>query len=421
MSFRITYRRLFEVHILHDYLHSDPTLQNNGGVSSLLDIFPTQHSRKLFSQYNLVFRKSLTGFYVGIKLDADRSTADEAYPFIPLDSRLTFSFGVRLVNPYFYHLTNLGLREGKEEAYYFSNASDNSLNGKTYLSQPIPPFDDEMAYESGDMYQAGNQVFEAVKGNGPGALDPSQWTVIPQAKTYVSRADRLQLLARRFSTDIDVDSTADPTTTVRVKLSDPRDELGLLEVEADSSDNPNRISLGNPTRLTVDATSLNPGRYALEIDREENNQTILVDPTIGGNLYLSDELFLNHPFGVIDIHHRSAGPVAELLVTGEGEAQTLFEETPTFYLHFHNRSTFWRYIFKKEQQVANNELGEFVRDGDGNEKNRFITREPQPLTEAYHPINKFNEADNQLPNPDISLIKPNNEDQQIYSEIYINA
>ena len=119
MSFRITYRRLFEVHILHDYLRADSTLQNDSAISGLLDIFPTQHSLKLFSQYNLVFRKSPTGFYVGIKVDADRSSADEAFPFIPLDPRITFSFGVRLVNPYFLSPDQSGLARRKKRSLLF--------------------------------------------------------------------------------------------------------------------------------------------------------------------------------------------------------------------------------------------------------------------------------------------------------------
>ena len=313
------------------------------------------------------------------------------------------------------------MQEGKNEAYYFSNAADNSIDNKTYLSQPILPFDDDLMYEAGNMYREGNKIFEAIQGNGPGALDPGQWMEIPQATTYVSQADRLQLLPQRFTTDIDVDSTDNSSAKVRLMFSDPRDNLGLLEVEASSSNNPSRITLGNPTQLTVDATGLNSGRYNMEIDREENGQIRNVNSAVGEKLYLSDELYLKNPFGIIDIHHRNTGPLEEQLVSGEGEAQTLWDEPAVFYLHFHNRSTFWRYIFKNEQEVADGDLGEFVRDGDANEKNRFITREPQPITEAYHTIAKFNEANKLLPNPDISLIKPNPEDQQVYSEIYINA
>ena len=90
----------------------------------------------------------------------------------------------------------------------------------------------------------------------------------------------------------------------------------------------------------------------------------------------------------------------------------------TFHLRFKNRRTFWRYVFNKEQNNPDGQLGAFERDGDANEKQKFKTIDCRPLTLAPQQLKKFT-SNVLLPNPDVNLVKPNKQDRKVYSEIFI--
>ena len=85
----------------------------------------------------------------------------------------------------------------------------------------------------------------------------------------------------------------------------------------------------------------------------------------------------------------------------------------SFQLLFENRKTFWRYIFPEEQTVKNKDDVE-VENGNAN---TLISKTAQPLTQ-----NGFVSIEHgtlELPNPEHYLIKPNKNNNKIYSEIYL--
>ena len=121
--------------------------------------------------------------------------------------------------------------------------------------------------------------------------------------------------------------------------------------------------------------------------------------------------------GVIEIVHKPDKDLGDYQLIDAVNQELL---SPEFIIRFKNRSTFWRYIFNKEQLVSDAQLGEFERDGDVNEKKNFKTQSPKPLTQSLESVKKFN-TEILLPNPQVNLVKPDTTDGQIYSEIHVHS
>lgn len=87
--------------------------------------------------------------------------------------------------------------------------------------------------------------------------------------------------------------------------------------------------------------------------------------------------------------------------------------TKKFTLTFKNRSTLWRYIFNSPQQVkpADDLLLE-----NGNPR-ILVTKKTHPLTRFGFISLKFNKEE--LPNPSVSMIQPDQSTHKIFSEIYM--
>lgn len=85
--------------------------------------------------------------------------------------------------------------------------------------------------------------------------------------------------------------------------------------------------------------------------------------------------------------------------------------TPTFKLEFLNRSTVWRYIFDTNQSVKPPDNVK-VENGD---PRVLVTKTKKPLTQnGFITVELDGE---ELPNPDVRLIKPGSVNNKIFSEI----
>ena len=118
---------------------------------------------------------------------------------------------------------------------------------------------------------------------------------------------------------------------------------------------------------------------------------------------------LSNLFGIIRIFIKGDTGTQNIL-----DSQGSFTDTvPVFRLLFKNRSTTWRYIFSKEQQVSNVDN---VKIEDGDSK-RLVTKNSYPLTSKGFISLKLNGME--LPNPGVYLIKPDLSTNTIYSEIFM--
>jgi len=114
-------------------------------------------------------------------------------------------------------------------------------------------------------------------------------------------------------------------------------------------------------------------------------------------------------FGLIRLHMKADIPALNI-INPDGK---IVDPAKTFELVFDNRKTFWRYIFRKDPKVKNN-------DGvkkEGSDPNVLISKSEQPLTQKGFISLGLGGKD--LPNPDTKLIKPNTSNTKYYSEIYM--
>lgn len=463
MAFSITYQRLFTVHIEHGYylnqgsreFHTLPEDTRNRimagfNAGKLFQVIASESTARKMRGLGMQFRQAGDGFFTGIRIDPDAQKAGIIQPDILFGEKESFTFGLKLRNYEFPNFTGLSLPPSRYAVLYFSNRADNFNGGKRFLSHPVAEFDSEVAYESGDLMvdnaASPTQLFEAVRNSGPGPLvaadwreivaaedfsgnpgdyakgdsvifnntlfialenptsnPPSaQWEEVPLSHQFVSRMDWVSLIPPKFS--LDVSGAASSQIKVKVLKTGTTDLVKEYSFQ----------STGLLASVFLDFSLLEEGRYDLRI---ENSGGLPVETEISGPCYISQSLFDMRPVGIVDICHDQTEDLGEYKLV-DGPDQELL--SPEFHIRFRHRSTFWRYIFNREQTETDAQLGAFERDGGPGEKKRFKTKEPMPLTMAVEAIKKF-DSEILLPNPGTGLIKPDSTDKQIYSEIYINS
>lgn len=462
MGFEIRYKRLFSVEILHGF-HLDQSggksfealsSQNQAQVLRDYDIgedliiSPTAATARLLRSRKWIFRATPTGFFVGTEVDFAAAQTGIFKPALPIRDEVVLRFSIRLANPYFFNYTNLRLSGNLHKPYYFSNLAGNIQGGKAYLSLPIQGFNNSATYEAGDLHvdneAAPTQLFEALRAKGPGPFDPADWReVLPVSGPapvapfntgdallsgnslyvaseptpnpppgpeweetvlglqYTGFQDRIPIYPPLFGIDIAAASASKAT----LKLTRPGEASPRFTQTAEAS----------PSLRTffADLRTAEPGRYEFRL---ENQAGVTITTPFDGLFYHDPTLYGQQVLGIVEISFQpgmAAGPYDWLSAPG-GELLS-----PVYTLRFKNRATFWRFIFNRDQIVADADLGELERDGPASEKRTFRTREPRPLTRTFEPVKKF-DTNQLLPNPQIQLVKPDPGDHRIYSEVFIN-
>ncbi len=114
-------------------------------------------------------------------------------------------------------------------------------------------------------------------------------------------------------------------------------------------------------------------------------------------------------FGLIRLYMIADNPVLNI-INQEGK---IADPTKTFELVFANRKTIWRYIFRKDPKVKNNDDVKM----EAADPKVLISKSEQPLTQkGFIPIEL---GGKDLPNPGSQLIKPDTLNTKYYSEIYM--
>ncbi|NJM15257.1 MAG: hypothetical protein HC896_07670 [Bacteroidales bacterium] len=128
----ITYKKLFEVNLWHDYLLNKGDERFNDlneadknkilesyNIHSYLHIEPTPDTIKKISNYHLAFRKTSYGFLIGMKVQELVDNGNTIYtPFIETGDFFSLAFAVQVKDLGFFNFTNL---------------SQQTLDGKTFI------------------------------------------------------------------------------------------------------------------------------------------------------------------------------------------------------------------------------------------------------------------------------------------------
>ena len=145
-------------------------------------------------------------------------------------------------------------------------------------------------------------------------------------------------------------------------------------------------------------------------DHLKITETLALTPESGAaekkNLAISEKTNL---FGLIKLYMKADIPALNI-INPDGK---IANPAKTFELVFANRKTFWRYIFRKDPKVKNNDDVKM----EGADPNVLISKSEQPLTQKGFISIELGGKD--LPNPGSQHLKPDTINSKYYSEIYM--
>ena len=145
-------------------------------------------------------------------------------------------------------------------------------------------------------------------------------------------------------------------------------------------------------------------------DHLKITETFALTPESGAaekkNLAISEKTNL---FGLIKLYMKADIPALNI-IDSNGK---ISNPPKNFELVFANRKTFWRYIFRKDPKVKNNDDVKM----EGVDPNVLISKSEQPLTQKGFISIELGGKD--LPNPGSQHLKPDTINSKYYSEIYM--
>ena len=145
-------------------------------------------------------------------------------------------------------------------------------------------------------------------------------------------------------------------------------------------------------------------------DHLKITETFALTPESGAaekkNLAISEKTNL---FGLIKLYMKANVPALNI-IDSNGK---ISNPPKNFELVFANRKTFWRYIFRKDPKVKNNDDVKM----EGADPNVLISKSEQPLTQKGFISIELGGKD--LPNPGSQHLKPDTINSKYYSEIYM--
>ena len=231
-------------------------------------------------------------------------------------------------------------------------------------------------------------------------VPPTDWKKL-EGEGYVNINDRLALYPPVFAFDLSLAFPEKKIVKAGFEVVAPDGTVLLTETaKAEGSETLQRVPL--------DLRKLSPGRYRLEVKAKEKTGPVLAHTE---PFYLDPDLPIQKVFGLIEIYHLAGNVLGmnyRLLDAGHRLQQ------PQYVVHFLNRYTYWRYLFRKTPDstvVQNLQMG--IND------QQYRTHEPLPLTKSFIEIKTGGAEKKLLPNPSISSVKPEATDNRVYSDVFM--
>lgn len=395
MAFKISFRRLAEVRVLHGfYLENDVKksffelseeektqrlIKSGYDIRRDIDIKPTDECALFLKNHKIIFLPTIMGFNLAIEVVEVNGKMKPKAKF-PDEWRLAFEVNIKKNN--WVTFTNTKLKTTSSPLrLYWTNTVDDTLKARLSLCAPLADFDATEKYEMGEWVLKDKQNKQAQVNNG-------EWFAVRSYFDYTTEADR-RALPRHCKFSPFVPSTT-KVAVVLTKINDkstPPFEAKWV-IKSDSGTPLSIIDLDfsvNPK----DKTLINKGLYNLSI-RCEDKKGVGVTK-VHNNIVLTDGI-KSSSFGLIELVQK--GDVR--LLDTEGSVITdddILKGGRVFEIRFQNRITYWQYIENKGA----------ILNTDAEHTNKtvlddaLVTVNPHPLTNTRLPID-FTET-HQLPSP----------------------
>lgn len=381
----ITYQRLFEVRILHEYYLLGPSvpsyfnlpqadretifrnrvLWNQYPLRQDLEIEPDEKTKAILKGLDWRFLPTAAGFLVAASARPFSLTGGSAAtrPAIAPPTGAQLLFHIRPKNRLFHNFTALPLRrQALETSYYFANrASSVQAVGFASLSAPVKALQANSPYEMGDLAVIGGGLKEALQ-NTDGNNTTTHWRDLA-GTGYVNESDRI-CLPKAFHYPF---AATDNVQTATFILQQP-DGTPVRTV----------VINGDATHPVINAAvSFKPrppdGLYRLKIDAGPIQKTL--------DVFLTDA-YDPSALGIVHLNLQEADPIYRVL---GAEGQIRNENTdpagkpipPVFDIRLRSRRTIWRYLsYFNNRRIQPNGLADHLKA----EGNTTVTLAPQPFT-----------------------------------------
>ena len=356
----IGYNILFTINVLHNYYDDK--------LSKDVAIVPTESCKKALKNSQMIFRPTANGGVILARIIDKDDTLQ--VPITKLE-KLKLTFYLKTTSAYFYNRTNLELNPTQvtylfpnRRGYYFDSFNREETN--IFKVTGFPKLNEEkklkhLSKTAGKEVSADDEVI----------FIPSIFRV-------------------KFATPIS-------TFNINIKgISDGSIDLTKTITEAQNF-NEYEIEL---------AKNLAPGLYKIGVNAE-TPQTV----------YISNQVFHDAPFGIIEIFHPSDEGKFDFLKTTGSKIQ--IKEDANYYIWFKNRKLKWKYVFPKD--VPNNIDINFT-GGSDRVGNTIISKNEFDITNNYTKLKLTGVVDEKssLPNPDGTVIKKSKTDPTIYvAEVFV--
>ena len=373
---QVRFEKMFAVEIFHQFYES--------GISEDFNIIPLNRCAALLKDYGLLFHGTAGGFALSYATVRDQEGL--LHPLKPIEENVRFSFGLQPKNPHLINYSDLPLIRQTDQIYYLNNLNDNQQNNLLLLS----------------------------------SSDTSE---------FISQQDVLPLKPLVFPYGFET-GNASVFMEIHDEWSNPVIQKTVAVVEDRFYD-------------LVDLRRKGPGKFTLSIDGVPKEQ-----------FYASDELAGKNIFGLIDIFCDDSVPSAYQFTDPSRDHDVL---PRTYVVKINNRKTHWKYylVLKyrlKDQSPADwpddwpddwaieyppdasvniaPQIGELKTMGDGTLAVPFISDATLPLQQkpikgvklkrvnGHGKNSGIREIEN-LPNPAVTSVVPDDSENRIYSEIYV--
>ncbi len=392
MSFKISFKRLAEIRMLHSfYLENDAAtlfyalseehkaqrlIKSGYDIRKDIDIQPTEGSARFLKNHKIAFLPTPMGFMLAIEAD---EVAGKIKPRLSFPTEWRLAFNITIKNTDWVTFTNTKIKTPDSPfRLYWTNNQD--VIGKVLpsLAVPLAALDTSKKYEMGEWTTQNNTPRRAQDNNG-------HWLSNETYHQYATEADRRALARQcRFAPSM---PTANKATVVLNKMNDTSNPpLEAQWIVESGSDAPlSKIAL-DLTINPLDKKPIPTGLYQLKIlcqDKDGIEKTV-----VHKNIALLDGIKPTC-FGVVELVQRANLPIAQSLLDTDG---SVFEGGRTFEIRLQNRITYWQYKERKGAVLGgiDNTHSDILDD-------ELVTREPRALTQSQMPIDFADDI--KLPSP----------------------
>ena len=306
------YRELFTVEVLHDYFAD--------GKARTMLFTPTPACVDALTGAGLIIKS------FGNKLYVLAQTLDGLKPHRDLPEPGVFSFYIQPADADFFQYSNLPLKGGSANRYYFSNRENALADGKLYLHALPPAFDATIAHTVGEFVRSGTgNCYECLVNLAP---NTSTLTNKEQWRNLGKVAYATALHHRTFTGPVANVPVVPVTKLVTVNV------FGLDEntMQVDRLQYANTSVYEEPVASQqISLASLSAGIYRVRVNGVDHSFCYAPDNFWPGQV------------GLIQVFTHDAVPADYQLLDGAGQFQS-----PVFSIRMAAVSSLWQYIARTE-------------------------------------------------------------------------